>query len=588
MGGGAAEATESNNNAAAGGGGVGGGGGADVTVHIRCSNGSKFSVQISLDSTVGSFKSVVAQNCDIPAEQQRLIYKGRILKDDQALESYGLEADHTVHLVRGFAPATSADTTGATNTGVPNSTPSGVRSVSSDEGGAFGGSGVGASPFPGLGFNGLGGSGGLFGVGLPEFEQVQQQLTENPNLMREIINMPLVQNLMNNPDVMRNMIMNNPQMREMIDRNPELAHILNDPNTLRQTLEATRNPELMREMMRNTDRAMSNIESSPEGFNMLRRMYENIQEPLLNATTMAGDARNDLGSNPFAALLGTTPGGGQGRDQSTNPTSTDSETTTNSPAPNANPLPNPWASGGAGGAQTNSTTRSNPAGDARLPAVGGLGGLGLPEMFGSTQDTASLSQFMQNPAVSQMMQSLLSNPQYMNQILGLNSQQSNMLGSNSQLREMMQNPEFIRQLTSPETMQQLMTLQQTLLSQLGRQPSTQEAGQTGGGTGTLDNMGLEMLMNMFGGLGIGSPAVPVRSDGDYYFLFPYALLIYALSSTHSLCLVFSVPPEELYATQLSQLQEMGFFDTRENIQALIATAGNVHAAVERLLQNPGQ
>ncbi|GMP55112.1 hypothetical protein CsSME_00020030 [Camellia sinensis var. sinensis] len=70
----------------------------------------------------------------------------------------------------------------------------------------------------------------------------------------------------------------------------------------------------------------------------------------------------------------------------------------------------------AGGAQTNSTTRSNLAGDARLPAVGGLGGLGLPEMFGSMQDTASLSQFAQNPAVSQMMQVLLSNPQYMNQI----------------------------------------------------------------------------------------------------------------------------------------------------------------------------
>ncbi|KAI8012722.1 Ubiquitin domain-containing protein DSK2b [Camellia lanceoleosa] len=107
----------------------------------------------------------------------------------------------------------------------------------------------------------------------------------------------------------------------------------------------------------------------------------------------------------------------------------------------------------AGGAQTISTTRSNPAEDARLPAVGGLGGLGLPEMFGSTQDTASLNQFMQNPAVSQMMQSLLFNPQYINQILGLNFQQSNMLGSNSQLREMMQNPEFFRQLTSPETMQ---------------------------------------------------------------------------------------------------------------------------------------
>lgn len=34
---------------------------------------------------------------------------------------------------------------------------------------------------------------------------------------------------------------------------------------------------LMREQMRSTDRAMSNIESHPEGFNMLRRMYENVQ-----------------------------------------------------------------------------------------------------------------------------------------------------------------------------------------------------------------------------------------------------------------------------------------------------------------------
>ena len=61
-----------------------------VTINIRCSNGSKFSVQISLESIVGSFKEAVAQNCDIPADQQRLIYKGRILKDDQTLKSYGM------------------------------------------------------------------------------------------------------------------------------------------------------------------------------------------------------------------------------------------------------------------------------------------------------------------------------------------------------------------------------------------------------------------------------------------------------------------------------------------------------------------
>ncbi|CAH1440976.1 unnamed protein product [Lactuca virosa] len=64
-----------------------------------------------------------------------------------------------------------------------------------------------------------------------------------------------------------------------------------------------------------------------------------------------------------------------------------------------------------------------------------------------------------------------------------------------------------------------------------------------------------MLMNIFWGLGTGGFTMPNNSN---------------------------VHPEELYATQLAQLQEMGFFDTRENRQAMTATAGNVHAASESL------
>ncbi|KAI8541061.1 hypothetical protein RHMOL_Rhmol08G0033700 [Rhododendron molle] len=79
------------------------------------------------------------------------------------------------------------------------------------------------------------------------------------------------------------------------------------------------------------------------------------------------------------------------------------------------------------------------------------------------------------------------------------------------------------------------------------------------GTQSTYNAGLETLMNMFGGLGTGTPS-------------------------HAL----NVPAEELYATQLLNLQEMGFMDPQENMQALIATTGNVHAAVERLLGNLGQ
>ncbi|XP_030943897.1 ubiquitin domain-containing protein DSK2b-like [Quercus lobata] len=540
----------------------------EVVINIRCSNGTKFTVRTSLDSSISAFKAALAQNCDVPADQQRLIYKGRILKDDQTLESYGLQAEHTVHMVRGFAsaastPAGTATATTAAATGNSeslNNTPGVTRGVGSNEGGGLGNAGLGASLF-GLNALGSGGEPGLFGAGLPEFEQVQQQLTQNPNMMREIMSMPAIQSLMNNPELMRSLIMSNPQMRDIIDRNPELAHVLNDPGILRQTIEAARNPELMREMMRNTDRAMSNIEASPEGFNMLRRMYENVQEPFLNATTMGGNAGNDLGSNPFAALLGN-QGGTQVRDGSNNPSTTGSETTTGLTSPNTNPLPNPWNNTG-GGTQT-TTTRPNPAGDARAPGIAGLGGLGLPEMeqmFNGIPDSTLLNQFMQNPAVSQMMQSLLSNPQYMNQILSLNPQLRGMVDTNPQLREMMQNPDLLRQLTNPETMQQMLALQQSLLSQLNQRQSTQDQAQTGGNTGAPNAAALELMMNMFGGLGAGSLSVPNNPD---------------------------VPPEELYATQLSQLQEMGFFDTQENIRALRATSGNVHAAVERLLGNPGQ
>ncbi|KAG8975752.1 hypothetical protein FRB90_009427 [Tulasnella sp. 427] len=43
------------------------------------------------------------------------------------------------------------------------------------------------------------------------------------------------------------------------------------------------------------------------------------------------------------------------------------------------------------------------------------------------------------------------------------------------------------------------------------------------------------------------------------------------------------PPEERFQTQLQQLADMGFSDARANVRALLATGGNVQAAIEYLL-----
>ncbi|XP_071696547.1 ubiquitin domain-containing protein DSK2b-like [Rutidosis leptorrhynchoides] len=64
-----------------------------VTVNVRhASNGTKYSVQASLEGSVEALKSAIEWESDIPSGQQQLMYKGRGLQDAYSLKSYGLEA----------------------------------------------------------------------------------------------------------------------------------------------------------------------------------------------------------------------------------------------------------------------------------------------------------------------------------------------------------------------------------------------------------------------------------------------------------------------------------------------------------------
>jgi ubiquilin len=47
------------------------------------------------------------------------------------------------------------------------------------------------------------------------------------------------------------------------------------------------------------------------------------------------------------------------------------------------------------------------------------------------------------------------------------------------------------------------------------------------------------------------------------------------------------PPEERFQVQLEQLQGMGFLNAAQNVRALLATGGNVHAAIEYILGGGG-
>jgi hypothetical protein len=60
-----------------------------VMLHVKTTAGKKFSVDVALESSVLQCKEALVAHTEVPAALQRLIFKGKVLKDDQTLESYG-------------------------------------------------------------------------------------------------------------------------------------------------------------------------------------------------------------------------------------------------------------------------------------------------------------------------------------------------------------------------------------------------------------------------------------------------------------------------------------------------------------------
>jgi len=514
---------------------------APVSVYVKQTGPSgKLEVQVELDGTVGDVKEMLAAEtlAGVSADRQRLIYKGQILKDERTLSSYGankpairdvrrdertkgtstdasctasggvgLEAGHTIHLVKGAGQSSQQASPAAATPATPTS--QGQTNTPTGQGGGLG--------------DGAG------------FQQFQEQMMRNPRMMSDLMESPLMQSMMNNPELMRSIMMNNPQMQQIMERNPELAHIFNDPSVLRQTMEIARNPDLLREQMRNTDRAMSNIEAHPEGFNMLRRMYENVQEPMMSASVAPEDTEN-----PFSDLFQPQQSVGVPSPHG---------------SPNTTPLPNPWAPAGNQGRQqaASNTAEGTPASGTQ--GSGPTGGAAAPGLGVSPEQMQTM---MQSPMMQQMLQSLSSNPQLFESMLNANPQTRALLESNPEMRNLLANPEFLRVMMDPNNMQAMMQMEQAM--------------------GQLRGNGFESLLNGSQGAGANAPSGGVGNPPDLSALM-------GLLGSGAAAPPPPENPESAYATQLQQLKDMGFYDVQENIRALVAARGNVNEAIERLLSS---
>jgi len=549
-----------------------------MTVHVKTPKEKK-TFQTTPKANVKEFKEQISKEfSDTPIAQLCLIFAGKIIKDHETLDVHNIKDGMTIHLVIKSGPPTAAATS-------PTPPPAGSRPPADTSGTPFGLSGIGGLP----GMSNL-------GMGSANFMEMQQQVQEgirnNPDLMRQVMDSPLTQSLMSNPEILRSLIQSNPQMRQLMDRNPEINHMLNNPDVLRQTMEIARNPAMMQELMRNQDRAMSNLESIPGGQSALQRMYRDIQEPMLDA------AQNQFGSNPFQALGGNNSGNaGSGQQQQR--------------GENAAPLPNPWG-GGSGAGNTSSTTGTGSTGSATTGAApgAGLSGAGLmnsPGMQSLFQQITENPQMMQNmmsaPYTQDIMRSMAANPEMAANIIGSNP----LFAGNPELQAQMRNmmPAMMQQMNSPEMMsiignaeamraitqiqdglQRLrsaapefytamgMPAVNSALSSAGAAGSPSPAAESSSASGTTTTTTATTTT------ATPSSTTPAQAAGMESFRTLMNSMVSNMANQG-----LNAPPEERFQSQLETLSSMGFVDRQANIQALIATYGDVNAAIDRLLNS---
>lgn len=433
---------------------------------IRLSSSSRFVIgaceTITPTSTVRQVKDIIALreesgNCAV--ERQRLIHKGRVLSDDgRTLADYGItgadasSGDTVLYLVKGGGSGNGNAGVGGAGAAMTNNSASSAPVTSTSLPPPVAANNPMANIMNMMGnMGGLGSDGtmGGLGGGIPDMASIQQQLQQNPQMMSDMMNNPMVQSLMGSPDLLRTMMDSNPQMRAVMESNPELRQALEDPEFMRRSMQMMRDPSAMQNMMRGQDLAMANIENMPGGFNALRRMYEDVQEPMMDALGGSGTASTTTGHRSDAT--GHSRAAGAANLAMPNPwgassASSSTSTSTNLAAAGGGAA-NPFASmmggmGGGGGANPFASLMEG------IPGAGGTGAANNPwanPMMGPNgQNLESTLQMLENPIMQQMMQQMMSNPDNMRQMMQSNPMLQQMAQTNPQAAAMFENPEMVR------------------------------------------------------------------------------------------------------------------------------------------------
>jgi ubiquilin len=102
------------------------GGDAQITFKVKTSGDKTHVITMAESATVIDLKTKLSGEDfeNVPVERQRLIYSGRVMKNDDALSTYKIKAGNTIHMVKSAqSNPTPAPASGAASTSTPPAVP---------------------------------------------------------------------------------------------------------------------------------------------------------------------------------------------------------------------------------------------------------------------------------------------------------------------------------------------------------------------------------------------------------------------------------------------------------------------------------
>lgn len=177
-----------------------------MSLTVKQANGSSVTVEIdNFDMTLLSLKEKIATVTSIDVDSQRVVYRGKILRDDTAtLNFLGIQQGDAIHVVASKGPPGGVPSPPNTTTQTPpeaqRSNDTNVTESTNPYGNLFNaGSSSHGMNLPSSTGTGTGTGGGLnmasvFGSGMPQgapspeqFEAIMQLMQSNPQLMQELL-----------------------------------------------------------------------------------------------------------------------------------------------------------------------------------------------------------------------------------------------------------------------------------------------------------------------------------------------------------------------------------------------------------------